>query len=141
MANAEWRTRLATIAQDAWELESGEDRRAKFGERFYLPEAAERSGLRPGQSVRLLFRIEGWDEEGNQPELGVERMWAIVAGRAGSAYVGILDNQPATITEGHLDRGDEFLFEAKHVIDIADPPPEYVREVYGDRVLFDEDDR
>jgi hypothetical protein len=64
-------------------------------------------------------------------------MWAIVAGRVGDLYVGILENQPATLSGGTgLDAGAEFVFRAEHVIDIENPPREYLIGKYGHRVAL-----
>lgn len=133
MDSAEWTRRLASLDLDGWELESGERRQSDYGESFWLPTRTERENIRPGQSVRLLFQIEATDENGDV-EIGVERMWAIVLGRVGDYYRAVLDNQPAAIEAGYLDEGTEFLFTAEHVIDIGDPPEDYLREKYGDRL-------
>lgn len=128
-----WYRRLARLNEDFWELESGEARHEQCPEKFWIPPRRDRDNLRPGQSVRLLFQIEGENENGGV-ETNVERMWAIVAGRVGDLYIGVLDNQPATIEPGLLDEGDEFMFRAEHVIDIDDPPQDYLIEKYGDRL-------
>ena len=68
------------------------------------------------------------DEAGN-PSVGGERMWVIVSGRHGDFYLGILDSQPASIVPGedvYLCFGAEIPFKAEHVIEIAEPPKNYV---------------
>src|SRR5918994_1479017 len=117
MAAAEWARRLARLKDDFWELESGEARHDQHPDKFWIPPRQARDNLRIGQSVKLLFQIEGEAEDGSV-ETNVERMWAIVAGRVGDLYIGILDNQPATVDAGLLDEGAEFMFKAEHVIDI-----------------------
>src|SRR6187431_1645767 len=104
MGNADWAWRLASIEEDGWELESGEARHRHSGDDFPIPPESERRQIEPGQAVRLLFQIEAVGEEGT-PEVNVERMWAVVLGRVGDFYFASLDNQPATIEPGHLDRG------------------------------------
>ena len=49
-------------------------------------------------------------------ESTVERMWVIVEARDGIAYVGALDNQPATTDK--MRPGMKVRFEPKHVINI-----------------------
>ena len=133
MSSPEWTQRLATLEKDGWALESGEERHALYGEKFWIPTRAEREDLRPGQAVRLLFQLEAVDDDG-KVEVGVERMWAIVLEKAGEIYCAVLDNQPAGVEPGYLDEGTEFLFRAEHVIDIGDPPENYVLEKYGHRL-------
>jgi hypothetical protein len=124
---------FASIAHDGWELESGEDRRTQYDEKFWLPPREERDALHPGQSVKLLFQIEAVDENGNA-EIGVERMWVVVLEKLDGCYRGVLDNQPVSIEAGHLDEGTELLFRPEHVIDIDQPPDDYLRQKYGDRL-------
>ena len=56
-------------------------------------------------------------------------MWVLVAERLGGGYIGILDSQPASVERSdnvYLCFGAEIPFFPEHVIDIADPPAEYV---------------
>lgn len=133
MVRSDWARRLATIRTDRWELESAEDRHQRYGESFWIPPEDERRRLQPGKAVRLLFRIEAAQADGS-PEVNVERMWAIVLGRVGDFYLAVLDSQPASIEPGYLDRDTEFLFMPKHVIDIAEPPRDYLIERFGARL-------
>jgi hypothetical protein len=58
-------------------------------------------------------------------------MWVIVAERVDKLYVGILDNQPASIEPGahvYLTEGAEVPFGPEHVIDITEPPPDWVQD-------------
>jgi hypothetical protein len=139
MGNADWAWRRASIGEDGWELESGAARHRHSGDDFPIPTETERRQLRPGQAVRLLFKIEAIGEDGTA-EVNVERMWAVVLGRVGDYYFASLDNQPATIEPGHLDRGDEFLFSSEHVIDITDLPRQDLLEQFGSRLQFSEND-
>jgi hypothetical protein len=133
MSSSEWTRRLTSLEADGWALESGEERQARYGEEFWLPSREDRDNIRPGQSVRLLFQIEAVHENG-VTDVGVERMWAVVVGRIGEYYRGILDNQPVSIDAGYLDEGVEFLFKAEHVIGIEDPPEDYLRRKFGHRL-------
>lgn len=123
---------LATIENDFWELESGEARHAESPETFWIPPRNEREALEPGSGVKLLFIIETEDESGI--EQGVERMWVIVKKRIEGFYIGILDSEPATFEPDpeFLCRGAEIVFKPEHVIDISNPPREYIVDEYGE---------
>ena len=124
--------RLATFERDFWQLRSGEESHLKNPDSFWLPPLADRQNLRRGQAARLIFEIEG-DDDGVVRVQG-ERMWVIVAERLGDTYVGILDNQPACLEPAdnvYLRFGAEVPFRAEHVIDIAQPPAEYVEWQLG----------
>ena len=125
--------RLARLADDGWELVSGEARHAASPGTFRIPPRDVRERLRVGQAVKLLCHIAATTPEG-RPAGGVERMWAIVAGRAGELFVGILESEPAEETTA-LGLGAEFLYGPEHVIDVDDPPPEYVEQKYGRRLF------
>jgi hypothetical protein len=120
--------RLPSLDRDFWQLRSGEQSHREHPDTFWLPPGEQRHSLLRGQAARLIFEIESQDETGAVHVEG-ERMWVIVAERVGDTYVGILDNQPATIEPGegiYLCFGAEVPFLPEHVIDIADPPAEYV---------------
>ena len=129
----DWSQRLASLKRDSWELESGEERHAQAPETFWIPPRGQRDNLRPGQAAKLLFQIDGKAIDGDG-DFGVERMWVVVLGRVGAYYRAVLDSQPSTIGAGYLDEGTELLFEAKHVVAIAEPPKEYVLAKYADRL-------
>lgn len=123
--------RLPVLEVDGWELESGEDRHVAAPETFAIPARPARERLRPGQAAKLLFRI-GCDQSDDFADVDVERMWVVVTGRIGGLYLGVLSNQPATIVatdDAYLVRGAEVPFGPEHVIDIDDPPAEYVEEI------------
>lgn len=119
--------RLPSLECDYWQLRSAEESHRDHPDTFWIPPLEQRQGLTRGQSARLIFDIEGQDESGAVQVQG-ERMWVIVAGRVGDAYIGILDNQPASIepSDGvYLCFGTEIPFLPEHVIDIGEPPAEY----------------
>lgn len=97
-------------------LDDGEQIHREAPATFWLPDAADRSALRPGQIVKLIFRIELEDT------VHVERMWVRVTGREGGIYAGELDNGPYCTTE--LRSGAQVRFEPRHVIDIYPDAPE-----------------
>ena len=120
--------RLAELDADSWTLRSGEESHAANPESFWIPSEDERRSLRRGQAARLIFEIEGYEEDGSVG-LQAERMWVIVAQVVGGLYVGILDNQPACLdpaSDAYLRFGTEVPFGPEHVIDVASPPQDYV---------------
>lgn len=125
--------RLPTFEQDYWELRSGEEAHQEYPDTFWIPPLEQRQNLRRGQAVRLIFEIEGEEENGDIAVQG-ERMWVIVSERYGDFYLGILDNQPASLEPSdnvYLCFGAEIPFLPEHVIDIGEPPKEYVEWQLG----------
>lgn len=124
---------MATIKTDFWELRSGELAHLKNPESFRIPSLAERQNVHRGQAVRLIFDIEGENEDRSIETVG-ERMWVIVSEEIGAEYVGILDNQPACSNledNVYLRFGVEVPFRAEHIIDVENPPQEYVEWQLG----------
>ena len=124
--------RRATLEDHYWHLESGEARHLEYGDAFWIPAAVDRQQLRRGQAAKLLFQIEAEGADGI--ELTVERMWVIVAEQVGEGYIGILDNQPASLEPGphvYLTEGAEVPFWPEHVIDLDEPPAEWIEHRLG----------
>ena len=120
--------RQAHLSIDFWELRSGEVLNREHPDTFWVPSIDERQNLAKGQAAKLIFDIEAEDEDG-VVHLSGERMWVIVSERVDGGYVGILDNQPASLNphpDTYLCFGAEIPFLPEHVIDIATPPAEYV---------------
>lgn len=86
---------------------------------FGVPRLSERSTLRVGQLVKLIFR----DPDPPKDGFGAERMWVEVTAVEGDGparrYRGRLDNDPRQL---RLRAGDEIAFEPRHVASI------YVKE-------------
>jgi hypothetical protein len=125
--------RLATLNRDFWTLRSGEASHRAHPDRFWIPPLEARRNLSRGKAARLIFDIESTDDDGRVVVNG-ERMWVIVAERVGDRYIGILDNQPATIEPSdatYLRFGAEIPFAPEHVIDLGDPPSDYVEWQLG----------
>ena len=125
--------RLASFERDSWQLRSGEESHRAHPDRFWIPPLEQRQSLRRGQAAKLIFDIEAEEENGTVSVQG-ERMWVVVAEKVGDIYLGILDNQPACLERSddvYLRFGAEVPFRAEHVIDIGDPPPEYVEWQLG----------
>ena len=122
--------RLPNFEDDYWELRSGEESRLDYPESFRLPPLPDRRKLKRGQAVRLIFDIEGLDQTG-YPVLQGERMWVLVTGRWGQGFLGVLLNEPYSLDPAddvYLRLGAEIPFLPEHVIDISQPPDDYVRE-------------
>lgn len=107
--------KLATLAIDGWELESGEVIHREKPHTFELPPLHERSNLQNGALVKLIFRFRIADANGQEWE-EVERIWVIVHGRVGEFYRGSLDNDPYCTND--IKAGLEVWFTAEHVIQI-----------------------
>jgi hypothetical protein len=125
--------RLAAHSTDFWQLRSGEEAHRSNPATFWIPPLAERQGLERGQAAKLIFELEGIEEDGSVGVMS-ERMWVIVAERVGDLFVGVLDNQPAfiEITDSvYLRFGAEVPFGPEHVIDISEPPEDYARWQLG----------
>jgi hypothetical protein len=125
--------RLASLDRDFWQLRSAEQSLHEHPTSFRIPPLERRQDLRRGQAARLIFDIEGRNEDG-EIEVQGERMWVIVAERCGDVYIGILDNQPASIEPSedvYLCFGAEVPFFPEHVLDVGEPPVEYVEWQLG----------
>lgn len=108
--------KLAEFVADGWALEDGAARHAQHPRTFWIPTRWRRYMLRPGQIVKLIFRIGLRDDDGEESE-EAERMWVIVKRRvAWGRYEGVLDNDPYC-TKG-IRSGMELAFESRHVIQI-----------------------
>ena len=81
-----------------------------------MPPREERESLRPGDIVKLMFRMVLRDPDSGAQQEKVERMWVGVTGRDGPGYVGALDNDPYCTKD--LAAGAEIRFEPRHVIRI-----------------------
>jgi hypothetical protein len=88
--------RLATLEQNYWHLLSGEQLHHDHSDTFWIPPHDAREQLQIGQAAKLYFEIESETNVGETILTG-ERMWVIVAERVGDGYIGILNNQPASI--------------------------------------------
>jgi hypothetical protein len=91
-------------------LESGVDRNREHPNTFEIPSAEERENLKPGQLVKLMFRIT------HERKVDVERMWVIVQEKHSRYYVGKLDNDPYCTDQ--IKSGMRVRFEPQHVIQI-----------------------
>jgi hypothetical protein len=125
--------RFASLDKDYWELRSAEDESHKHPDTFHIPPQPARCSLQHGDAAKLIFDIEGEDEDGTVIIQG-ERMWVIVSEVGEGYYIGILDDEPALIETGddvYLCFGAEVPFRAEHIIDIERPPSEYIEWQLG----------
>jgi hypothetical protein len=102
---------MPTLARDGWELESAEDRHAQYPTKFEIPSREQRTELREGARVKLLFLIREADGI-----VGCERMWVTIDRVTGPTYEGILESQPATTDALHP--GDRIAFGPEHVASV-----------------------
>jgi uncharacterized protein YegJ (DUF2314 family) len=98
----------------SWSLDDGEAAHQESPDSFWMPPKEERESLRPGDIVKLMFRMILRNPGSGVEQEKVERMWVGVTGRDGRGYVGALDNDPHYTKD--LAAGDEIRFEARHVI-------------------------
>ena len=87
-------------------LDDAEQLAAEAPRSFFIPPAEVRRGLKPGDVVKLIFRLERDDGEA-----GVERMWVEVVETG--PYVGTLANEPRL--GGVVAYGDRVEFGPEHV--------------------------
>ena len=93
----------------SYSLDNGEEIHREAPKTFRLSRE-ERETLKPGDLVKLIFRIE-FGEEAH-----VERMWLRVTEAKPELYVGVLDNDPYCTDE--IQSGMRVEFNAEHVIQI-----------------------
>lgn len=114
---ATWREPL--LNTDLWELASAEERSSRSDGSFAIPSMTDRTALKPGDLVLLLFQMLG-DQPG-ETEMAEERMWVLItqitpAGR----FLGRLINQPNWVDSRahYLTEGSEVPFQIKHIAEI-----------------------
>ena len=126
--------RLPTLERNFWSLASDEKANAENPDTFWIPERERREQLRRGDAAKMIFEIESEDADTGAIVVNRERMWVIVTEKIGDTYIGMLDNQPATIEPAddvYLRFGAEVPFKAEHIIDIDRPPDDYIERQLG----------
>ncbi|MCP4471067.1 MAG: DUF2314 domain-containing protein [Gammaproteobacteria bacterium] len=104
---------LPSYEIDHYELDNGEEIHQEYPDSFWIPEKEKRESLKPGDIVKLIFRME---ETKGSDDVSVERMWVEVTAANASFYTGKLDNDPSgsdCVTCGQL-----VHFHSYHVISI-----------------------
>ena len=111
---------MSAIQAPSWQLEDAARIAAENPYTFYKPSAEAIALLRPGESVKLIFRFESSDPKAP----GAERMWVRITHIEQNRFRGELDNDPFYIKD--LEHGDPVEFEACHVIqtNVKDPRPD-----------------
>jgi len=94
----------------SYTLDSAVETHREFPDTFHIPPQAERESLRPGDLVKLMFRIQDGEF------MHVERMWVIVEQARPEFYIGVLDNDPYCTADIHS--GQKVQFHSDHVIEI-----------------------
>ncbi len=93
-------------------LDSASETNAEFPDTFPIPSSSERTSLRVGDLVKLLFRIR------TQETTLVERMWVRVEEvLSETEYVGVLDNDACSTPE--IRSGLHVEFEADDIVQIV----------------------
>jgi hypothetical protein len=126
--------RLPSLEKDYWALASGEERHAESSDSFWIPPLSKRQSLKVGQAAKLIFEIESENEEGGI-ERDCERMWVVVSEIKPPYYIGRLINKPATIDEDegfYLKLDVEVPFLPEHVINIDQPPEEFLKSLFSE---------
>lgn len=120
------------FAARGWNLLDGEEIHRERPDTFEIPPIEARAALKPGQIVKLMFRIvldpqklaanPNWTVFGARPKSELtERMWVVVKRSLDDgSYVGTLDNDPASqsVARGDVRAGMEVSFDHRHVIAI-----------------------
>ena len=99
---------------EAWEIDDAEERHRNAPDLYSIPPLAERTDVRVGERVELHFLFRGRDRHGIY--IHSERLRVTVRAASSSAYVGILDESPASSTL--LQTGVSVSFEPRHIASI-----------------------
>lgn len=110
----------------SWSLDDGEAVHRDAPDTFWMPPKEQRESLRPGDIVKLMFRMLLRDPATGEQHEKVERMWVGVASLEGNGYRGALDNDPHCTKD--LVAGAEVAFEPRHVIRIYEDTARDTRE-------------
>jgi hypothetical protein len=105
-----------TLAGAGWELESAVERQ-HANPSFVIPSEDERTHLRAGDRVKLLFLFATADAHG--PFVQGERMWVCVEQATEVPYSGSLESAP--VTSDVLQPGARIRFAPDHVAAIYVP--------------------
>lgn len=98
-----------------WSLANADELNERHSRSYFIPPAARRRSLRPGELVRLEFRYGPHADR--EHEGHVERMWVEVLDQRADGHAhGRLRNHPTRFAA--LEIGDQVAFEPKHVTSI-----------------------
>jgi hypothetical protein len=99
---------------------------------FPIPRRFERTGLRAGDLVKLVFLLEG-----EVDDVAGELMWVEIEEVAADHFVGRLTNEPRYIAGLHA--GDSVRFEPRHVAALVTEPIDPEAHAIVSRRVLDED--
>jgi hypothetical protein len=99
---------------DTWELEDAEERNRNAPDLYRIPFIADRSAIRVGDKVELLFFFRGSDQHGQF--IQSERLLVEVLEAIFEKYAGALISKPDCSTL--IQPGDRIAFEPRHVASI-----------------------
>lgn len=106
----------ATLDEDGWTLDDGEQAHARNPDTYWIPSRPQRESLKLGDLAKLRFVLALVDDDGNE-ERSSERMWVEVTALVDGWFRGVLKNQPVSTVEDLI--GMEVWFQPRHVIDIV----------------------
>lgn len=98
-------------------LDDIEEYKKEFGEQFHVPDQHDRTSLKKGDIVKLIFRFEDDSSE----FASVERMWVVITGTCLGKYTGYLNNHPSTVDT--TKDGDLVNFDYRHILEIYRESP------------------
>ena len=107
-----------TLDQHGWELESAEDRSAQTPGTFLIPSVEERTRLKCGQRVQLLFLFPVTALDGTHG-IQCEKMWVTIDAVSDLTYQGTLDSRP--VSSDAVNPGDMISFGPQHVASVLIP--------------------
>jgi uncharacterized protein YegJ (DUF2314 family) len=105
--------RLPTLERDHFEIGNGEELSREHPDSFRIPKKEARKGLKTGDGVKLIFRME---ETAGSDEVSSERMWVGVTHVHEGYYQGVLHSDP--MGSECVKVGQLVYFQSCHVIDI-----------------------
>lgn len=109
---------MATFHADGWTLDNAEQRHAEAPATFHIPDRTERTSLRVGQKVQLLFLFLNEQPDGTEV-VDCEKMWVTILEVRSGRYRGQLESLPHTSTA--LVPLDEIRFGPEHVAAVLIP--------------------
>ena len=108
---------MPTLEDDGWELESAEERNRENPRSFGIASLEERSSLKPGAVVKLLFLF--MNEEDGKRIIDCERMRVTILEVRDERYLGSLDDSP--VASGVIAPGQIVEFGPEHVAAVTIP--------------------
>jgi hypothetical protein len=108
---------MPALDEDGWELDNVEELHAQHPDTYHIPSRQERSSLRIGNRVKLVFLF--LTQRKGQEIIQGERMWCTIVEVNDGRYVGTLDNCP--VTSEVVQPGDRIEFGPEHIATVLIP--------------------